>query len=105
MQPGSPRRQLLITIGLVILLIVFLFLLVALNWLGAEAATAYAVVLHAIMMVVLIVLGAWGLSRMDLNLGELMAEIRQYVQRGEKGPEAEAVEEITQEAQAVTDPD
>jgi len=71
--------------------------LVAVKWLSAESATAYAVVLHAIMMVVLIILGTWGLSRMDLNLGELMAEIRQYVQRGQKDPEAEAAKETAQE--------
>ena len=50
------------------------------------------------MMVVLIVLGAWGLSQMDLNLGELMAEIRQYVKRGGEDPETEAAEETGQEA-------
>lgn len=63
--------------------------LVAFNWLDAETATAYAVVLHATMMVILIILGAWGFRRLDLNFGELMAEIRQYVQRGEEadGPE------------------
>ena len=48
------------------------------------------------MMVILIVLGAWGLSRMDLDFGELMAEIRQYVQRGGEDPEAEAAEETAQ---------
>jgi|GEM_PF-2534228 len=71
--------------------------LVTLNWLSAESATAYAVVLHAIMMVILIVLGAWGLSRIDLNLGELMAEIRQYVQLSEKDTESEAAQETAQE--------
>lgn len=57
--------------------------LVALKWLDAASATAYAVVLHAIMMVTLIVLGAWGLNRLDLNMGEMFAEMRQYVSRGE----------------------
>jgi uncharacterized protein (TIRG00374 family) len=71
--------------------------LVAVRWLSSEAATAYAVVLHAMMMVVLIVLGAWGLSRMDLNLGELVAEVRQFAQRGGEDPEAEVAQETTQE--------
>jgi cytochrome oxidase assembly protein ShyY1 len=53
--------------------------LVALKWLGAEPATAYAVLLHAIQMVCLIVLGVWGLSRLDIKMGEVLAEVRSRV--------------------------
>lgn len=53
--------------------------LVALKWLGAEPATAYAVLLHAIQMVCLIVLGVWGLSRLDIRMGEVLAEVRSRV--------------------------
>lgn len=57
--------------------------LVALNLMDTEVATAYAVLLHAIEMVVLIALGAWGLSRMNISLGEVLAEVRGRV--GKKG--------------------
>jgi uncharacterized protein (TIRG00374 family) len=53
--------------------------LVALGLLEAEIATAYAVLLHAIQMVILITLGMWGLSRLDINLGEILSETRQRI--------------------------
>lgn len=53
--------------------------LVALKWLGAEPATAYAVLLHSLQMLCLIVLGGWGLSRLDLSMGEILAEVRRRV--------------------------
>ena len=63
--------------------------LVALKWLEAEPATAYAVILHAVQMVCLIVLGVWGLSRLDIKMGEVLAEVRNRVGRKEAaGPEA-----------------
>ena len=65
--------------------------LVALKWLDAEPATAYAVLLHAIQMVCLIVLGVWGLSRLDVKMGEVLAEVRSRVgssgQDVEQGPD------------------
>jgi uncharacterized protein (TIRG00374 family) len=63
--------------------------LVALNWMGAESATAYAVLLHAIQMLCLIVLGVWGLSRLDVGVAEILAEVRDRVRRKEAAePEA-----------------
>jgi uncharacterized protein (TIRG00374 family) len=53
--------------------------LVALKWLEAEPATAYAAILHAVQMVCLIVLGVWGLSRLDIKMGEVLAEVRSRV--------------------------
>ncbi|MFC2026180.1 lysylphosphatidylglycerol synthase transmembrane domain-containing protein, partial [Chloroflexota bacterium] len=41
--------------------------LVALDIMDAELAMAYAVLVHAIQMVLLIVLGVWGLSRMNIR--------------------------------------
>jgi hypothetical protein len=54
---------------------------VALNWMEAEPATAYAVLLHGIQMVCLIVLGVWGLRHLDLNMGEILADVRNRVRR------------------------
>lgn len=50
--------------------------LVALKLMDAETATAYAVLLHAIQLVVLLIIGAWGLSQLGLNLGELLSRMR-----------------------------
>lgn len=68
--------------------------LVALNLLGVEAATAYAVLVHAIQMVCLLALGLWGLSQMDINLGELLAELRKRVGRNT------AEDDVTGDSQA-----
>jgi uncharacterized protein (TIRG00374 family) len=55
--------------------------LVAFNLLEAEPATAYAVFIHAVQMVCLLALGFWGLNRMGVSLGELLAEMRKRVGR------------------------
>ena len=55
--------------------------LVAFHLLGAEPATAYAILLHAIQMVCLLALGLWGISRLGINLDELLAETRKRVRR------------------------
>ena len=55
--------------------------LVALELMPTEVATAYAVLLHAIEMVVLVALGAWALGRMNINLREVLAEVRGGVGR------------------------
>jgi uncharacterized membrane protein YbhN (UPF0104 family) len=68
--------------------------LVALKWLEAEPATAYAVILHAVQMVCLIVLGVWGLSRLDIKMGEVLAEVRNRVGRKEAA-RLEAVDSAT----------
>ena len=68
--------------------------LVALNLMDTEVATAYAVLLHAIEMVVLIALGAWGLSRMNISLGQVLSEVRGRVgKKGSVEQEATASEE------------
>lgn len=56
--------------------------LIGLHLLDSEIATAYAVLLHAIQMLLLLLLGAWGLKRMDVSVGELLADIRK--QRNEQ---------------------
>lgn len=50
--------------------------LIGLQLLDSDIATAYAILLHAIQMLILILLGAWGLSRMDVKVGDLLADIR-----------------------------
>ena len=62
--------------------------LIALDLLETEIATAYAVLLHAIQMVILIGLGTWGISRMDINLGEILSETRQRL-RGKPNEDEE----------------
>ena len=64
--------------------------LVALNLMDTEVATAYAVLLHAIEMVILVALGTWALSRMNINLREVLAEVR-----GRTGRRTDAEQEAT----------
>jgi hypothetical protein len=78
--------------------------LVALNLMDTEVATAYAVLLHAIEMAVLIALGAWALSRMNISLGEVLAEIRGRVgKKGSVEQEATASEEAAEIPTAVAE--
>jgi uncharacterized membrane protein YbhN (UPF0104 family) len=56
--------------------------LVGLGLMNNEVATAYALLLHAFQMIILVLLGAWGLSRLDMNLREVLAETRQRRQSG-----------------------
>jgi uncharacterized membrane protein YbhN (UPF0104 family) len=50
--------------------------LIGLQLLESAQATAYAVLLHAIQMIILIVLGAWGIASMDIKVSDMLAEIR-----------------------------
>jgi hypothetical protein len=68
---------------------------VAFKLLSVEAATAYAVLVHAIQMVCLITLGFWGLSQMGISLSELLAEMRKRVGSNTAG------DEITGDSQAL----
>lgn len=72
--------------------------LVALNLMDTEVAAAYAVLLHAVEMVVLIALGTWGLSRLNINLREVLAEVRGRV--GRKG----SVEQEAAASEGADDP-
>jgi hypothetical protein len=55
--------------------------LVGLGLMETEVATAYAVLLHAIEMVVLIALGGWAVRRMNINLRDVLGEVRGRVGR------------------------
>ncbi len=57
--------------------------MVALKLANTAEATSYAIVVHIIQMVVLLLLGSWGLRRLKLNPRESIHDVRARVRRGE----------------------
>ncbi|MFA9490923.1 MAG: hypothetical protein ACERK1_06810 [Anaerolineales bacterium] len=57
--------------------------LVALKLGNTTEATSYAIVVHLIQMVVLLILGSWGLRRLNLKPREIIRDVRARMRRGD----------------------